>query len=155
MLKINCRLDSSAIACDNNISSKEDVLKAIASLANKAYDISESKVLNALQDRETLGSTGFGNSIAIPHCKMDGLDMPLGIFISLSKPVAYDSIDGEPVDLIFSLISPKNDGASHLRALAEVSRLLRDEKSCQQLRGAKNEDAVFAMLAVNSELTAA
>lgn len=155
MLKINCRLDSNAIACDDNISNKNDVLKAIASLANKAYGLSESEILGGLQERETLGSTGFGNAIAIPHCKIEGIDTPQGVFISLKEPIAYDSIDGEPVDLIFSLISPKNDGAAHLRALAEVSRLLRDEKSCQQLRGAKNEDAIFAMLAINSELSAA
>lgn len=155
MLTINCHLDSSAISCAKNISNKYDLLNEIAAIAHKAYGLDRSNILAGLQERETLGSTGFGNAIAIPHCKIAGLDSPLGIFVSLSKPIEYDSIDGEPVDLIFALISPVNNGAAHLRALAEISRLLRDEKSRQQLRGTENEDAIFAMLAVNSELTAA
>lgn len=155
MLKINCHIDSNAISCAQNISNKYNLLREISIIAHNAYGLNGSEVLAGMQERETLGSTGFGNAIAIPHCKIDGLDTPLGIFISLSKPIDYDSIDDEPVDLIFAIISPVNNGASHLRALAEVSRLLRDEKSRQQLRGTANADAIFAMLAVNSELTAA
>jgi len=155
MLKINCRIDSKAIACDQKISSKYELLGNIASISSRVYGLSESKVLEGLLERESLGSTGFGSAIAIPHCKIDDIEAPVGIFISLKNAIDYDSVDEEAVDLVFALISPINNGAVHLRALAEVSRLLRDDKSRTQLRGAKNEDALFSMLSINSELSAA
>jgi len=155
MLEINCRLDSRAVACSENITEKAKLLEKIAYKAQEAYNLPYSDVLDGLIERENLGSTGFGGGIAIPHCKIDTVKSPLGVFLHLPKALDYGSVDEQPVDLIFSLISPRNDGAAHLRALAEVSRLLRDEKSCAQLRGAKNEDALFALLAVNSERNAA
>lgn len=155
MLKINCHIDREAIACGLNINSKYDVLTKISSMAHSVYGQSQSDILESLLERENLGSTGFGGAIAIPHCKVGGIKEPLAIFISLTKPIDYRSIDNQPVDLIFALISPDNNGASHLRALAEISRLLRDEKSCAQLRGTNNVDSIFAMLTVDSELSAA
>ena len=155
MLNINCRLDSAAISCKDGSLTKYQVLSKISTLASRTYDLSEEAILDGLLERENLGSTGFGGGIAIPHCKLEGIEAPLGVFLSLSNGLDYDSVDEQAVDLVFALISPSNNGASHLRTLAEVSRLLRDEKSCLALRGAKNEDAVFAMLSVNSELSAA
>lgn len=155
MLKINCRIDSQAIACAQNIVKKYDVLEKIASIAHRVYGLSSTEVLDALLERENLGSTGFGGGIAIPHCKINGIVAPLGIFLSLDKAIDYNAIDDESVDLIFALISPVNNGAAHLHALAEVSRLLRDESSCAQLRGTDNVDSIFALLSMNSELSAA
>lgn len=155
MLKINCHIDSQAIACGLHINSKYEVLTKISFIAHNIYGLPQTDILESLLERENLGSTGFGGSIAIPHCKIDGIEAPLGVFISLAKPIDYGSIDDQPVDLIFALISPSHKGAAHLRALAEVSRLLRDEKSCAQLRGTDNADSIFAMLSVDSELSAA
>lgn len=155
MLKINCRIDSQAIACNQNIMKKYDVLDRIAAIAHEAYGLSSAEILNALLERENLGSTGFGGGIAIPHCKISGIEAPMGVFLSLDKAIDYDAIDDESVDLIFALISPVNNGAAHLHALAEVSRLLRDEKSCAQLRGTDNADSIYALLSMNSELSAA
>lgn len=155
MLKVSFNIDSAAITCGQNLSKKYDILDKIACIACDAYGLSKTAIFEALLERESLGSTGFGGGIAIPHCKIDGLDTPLGVFLSLAKPIDYVSIDDEPVDLIFALISPSNNGASHLHALAEVSRLLRDEKSCARLRGTHSEDAIFSMLSINSEMNAA
>ncbi len=155
MLKVNCQIDSQAIACKQNIVKKYDVLEKIASISHNVYGLSSTEVLDAMLERENLGSTGFGGGIAIPHCKVAGIESPLGVFISLDKAIEYNAIDDESVDLIFALISPANNGAAHLHALAEVSRLLRDEKSCAQLRGTDNADSIFALLSMNSELSAA
>jgi PTS system nitrogen regulatory IIA component len=106
-------------------------------------------------ERERLGPTGFGGGTAIPHCKVSGIDMPVAVFARLSKPVPYDAVDDEPVDLVCGLISPAQDGASHLRALAEVSRLFRDEKFLAQLRGAADSAAMFAVLTLSEERDAA
>lgn len=151
MLKVNCHIDRKAIVCGQKIMTKYDILAKIASLASSAYNVSEPLILESLLERESLGSTGFGGSIAIPHCKLDGIDAPMGVFMSLDKAVEYESIDDQPVDLIFALLSPSHNGAAHLHALAEVSRLLRDEKSCARLRGAKNGDSIFALLSVAGE----
>ncbi len=155
MLKVNCHIESQAIACKQNIVKKLDVLDRIASISHQIYGLPTTEVLDAMIERENLGSTGFGGGIAIPHCKITGIESPLGIFISLDKAIDYNAIDDESVDLIFALISPVNNGAAHLHALAEVSRLLRDEKSCAQLRGTDNADSIFALLSMNSELSAA
>lgn len=155
MLKVNCRIDSQAIACKQNIAKKIDILDRIACISHKIYGLSSAEILDAMVERENLGSTGFGGGIAIPHCKITGIESPLGIFISLDKAVDYNAIDNVSVDLVFALISPTNNGAAHLHALAEVSRLLRDEKSCAQLRGTDNADSIYALLSMNSELSAA
>ncbi len=155
MLKVNCHIDSQAIACKQNIVKKYDILEKIASLSSEIYGLASAEVLDAMQERENLGSTGFGRGIAIPHCKISGIERPMGVFLSLNKAIDYNAIDDESVDLIFALISPVNNGAAHLHALAEVSRLLRDEKSCAQLRGTDNADSIFALLSMNSELNAA
>jgi PTS system nitrogen regulatory IIA component len=112
-------------------------------------------VLDGMVERERLGPTGFGGGTAIPHCKTSGIDMPVAVFARLSKPVPYDAVDDEPVDLVCALVSPAQDGASHLRALAEVSRLFRDEKFCAQLRGAADSSAMYAVLTFSEERDAA
>ena len=155
MLKVTCRIDSQAIACKQNITKKLDVLESIASISHQVYGLSSANILDAMLERENLGSTGFGGGIAIPHCKMIGVEFPVGVFLSLEKPIDYNAIDDESVDLIFALISPVNNGSAHLHALAEISRLLRDERSCAQLRGTDNADSIFALLSMNNELSAA
>ena len=139
------------IAC----SGKSDLLARLAALAAENYLLDAGAVHDGLEERERLGPTGFGGGTAIPHCKVVGIDMPVAVFARLAKPVDYDAVDDEPVDLVCALVSPAQDGASHLRALAEISRLFRDEKFRSQLRGAADSGAMFALLTLAEERDAA
>jgi PTS system nitrogen regulatory IIA component len=96
--------------------------------------------------RERLGSTGVGRGVAIPHGKLAKLDRLVGLFARLDKPIDFEALDGEPVDLIFLLLAPEGAGADHLKALARIARLLRDEKIAEQLRAARDESALRALL---------
>lgn len=155
MIRISSLLHHAAVRTGANCSDKPAILAKLAKLAAGSYLLDEQAVFDGLDEREKLGSTGFGGGTAIPHTKIAGLDAPVGIFLRLEHPVPYHAADDEPVDLIYGLISPAHDGAAHLRALAEVSRLLRDEKSCAKLRGAADADAVYALLAMPIERDAA
>jgi nitrogen PTS system EIIA component len=155
MIRITSRLLDGAVATDAMCSGKSALLAKLAQLAGQIYGVDSVVVQEGLEERERLGPTGFGGGTAIPHCKIAGLDQPVGVFLRLDRPVVYDAIDDEPVDLVFALISPISDGASHLRALAEVSRMFRDEKACAQLRGAVDGDALYALLALSEERDAA
>ncbi len=155
MIRITSTLTDGAVATDAVCASKSALLTKLAMLAARNYGVDIVAVQEGLEERERLGPTGFGGGTAIPHCKVSGLDHPVGVFLRLDRAVEYDAVDDEPVDLIFALISPTNDGASHLRALAEVSRMFRDEKSCAQLRGAADADALYALLALSEERDAA
>jgi nitrogen PTS system EIIA component len=155
MIRISTRLSDGAVVADLNISDKNELMSTVAEFAAKNYGVDSGKALESLIERERLGPTGFGGGTAIPHCKVDGLDSPVGVFVRLGKSVDYDAVDDEPVDLVFALFSPLHDGASHLKALAEVSRMFRDEASRSQLRGAKDSAALFALLAGFEERDAA
>jgi nitrogen PTS system EIIA component len=155
MIRISSTLMDGAVATDIQCSGKAAILAKLASLAAKTYGLDAATLLDGLEERERLGTTGFGGGTAIPHCKVPGIDAPVGVFLRLAKAVDYDAVDDEPVDLIFGLISPAHDGAVHLRTLAEVSRMLRDEKSCAQIRGAADSDALFALLTLSEERDAA
>ncbi len=155
MIRISSRLVDGAVAADVQCAGKSALLTQLAALAAKNYGLDATTVQDGLEERERLGPTGFGGGTAIPHCKVTGIDSPIGVFMRLDKPVDYGSVDDVPVDLVFCLISPANDGATHLRALAEVSRMFRDEKSCAQLRGAADADSIFALLVLSQERDAA
>jgi len=116
--------------------------------------IAERRIHDVLAERERLGSTGIGRGIAIPHGKFAELSRPYGLFARLERPIAFEAIDHQPVDLVFVLLAPEA-GAEHLRALARVSRLLRDAAICQKLRGTDKADALFALLTDKSESHAA
>jgi nitrogen PTS system EIIA component len=146
MIRLSTRLCDGAVVAALNISDKNELMLAVAAHAAKNYGVDAGQAQESLVERERLGPTGFGGGTAIPHCKVAGLSSPVGVFVRLDKAIDYDAIDDEPVDLVFALFSPLNDGASHLKALAEVSRLFRDEGSRLQLRGAKDADALFALL---------
>ncbi len=123
--------------------------QALQELAKRAADISglhERAIFEVLLERERLGTTGVGNGIAIPHGKLPNLDRLYGLFARLELPIDFDSIDEQPVDLIFLLLAPESAGADHLKALARVSRLLRDKAVCEKLRGTDNAEALFALL---------
>ncbi len=134
--------------------SKKQVLQELAKTASQITDISERKIFDTLLERERLGTTGVGNGIAIPHGKLSDLTDLHGVFARLDKPVDFEAIDDEPVDLVFLLLAPEQAGADHLKALARVSRLLRDPATCEKLRGATNTDGLY-MLLTQSEAQAA
>lgn len=126
--------------------SKKQSLQELAKIAAGLCGKSEREIFDVLLQRERLGTTGVGHGIAIPHGKLDGLDRLYGVFAHLERPVDFESVDDQPVDLIFLLLAPESAGADHLKALARVSRLLRDSAFCEKLRGTDSSDAIFALL---------
>jgi PTS system nitrogen regulatory IIA component len=139
-------LDRTAISTRVSASSKRQVLAVISEIAARKLRLDAGDILDALVEREAAGSTGLGYGVAAPHARLEGLDRLRGVFVRLSEPVDFDAVDEQPVDLIFALFAPKEAGAEHLRALARVSRLLRQAELREQLRQARSADAVHALL---------
>jgi len=132
--------------------------QALQDLSEKAASISgqhERAIFDVLMERERLGTTGVGSGIAIPHGKLPNIDKLYGVFARLESPVDFQAIDDQPVDLIFLLLAPESAGADHLKALARVSRLLRDKGTCEKLRGTDSADALYALLTDSAENRAA
>ena len=126
--------------------SKRQALQELAKRAAAITRLPERAIFDVLTERERLGSTGIGMGIGIPHGKLPHLEKLCGIFARLERPIPFEAIDDQPVDLIFVLLAPENAGADHLKALARVSRLLRDRAVCNKLRGTDNPDALYALL---------
>jgi len=126
--------------------SKKQALELLAHRAAEITSMHERAIFDVLLERERLGTTGVGNGIAIPHGKMAELDRLYGMFARLERPIDFDAVDDQPVDLIFLLLAPESAGADHLKALARVSRLLRDPATCEKLRNSGDLDSVFAVL---------
>ena len=135
--------------------SKRQALQELAKRAAAITGIPDRTIFDVLIERERLGSTGIGMGIGIPHGKLPGLDKFYGIFARLDRPIAFEAIDDQPVDLLFLLLAPENAGTDHLKALARVSRLLRDRAVCGKLRGTDNPDALYALLTDMTESDAA
>lgn len=127
-------------------SSKKQLLQELGTIVKDKIGKPIYEIASVLMERERLGSTGVGHGVAIPHGRFSELDQICGVFVKLDKPVNYDSIDDQPVDLIFLLLAPEEAGADHLKALAKVSRIFRDQATCAKLRGADNSDAIYAIL---------
>lgn len=145
-MNIGDLLDRTAISLRVSASSKRQVLAVVAEIAARKLGLDAGVVLDALLDREAAGSTGVGHGVAAPHARLDGLERMRGVFVRLEQPVEFDAVDDKPVDLIFALFAPKDAGADHLRALARVSRLLRQAELREQLRQARTADAIYALL---------
>jgi nitrogen PTS system EIIA component len=129
------------------VSGKKPLFHALGQLAEEIYGIDQQKVVERLTERERLGSTGFGGGVAIPHGKIDSLDHVVAIFAQLAQPIDFAAVDDMPVDLVFMLLSPVDAGADHLKALAQVSRALRDKAFVAKLRGAASDDALGVLFA--------
>ncbi|MBI1206456.1 MAG: PTS IIA-like nitrogen regulatory protein PtsN [Azospirillum sp.] len=127
-------------------SSKKQALQELARKAAEVTGQHERAIFDVLLERERLGTTGVGHGIAIPHGKLSSLDRVYGLFARLERPIDFDAIDEQPVDLMFLLLAPEQAGADHLKALARVSRLLRDSSVCDKLRGCDKADAIYALL---------
>ncbi len=126
-----------------------------AEVAARLYGLKSSDVAEALFAREAEGSTGLGSGVAAPHARLAGLDRVRGVFIRLEAPVAFDSVDDQPVDLVFVLLAPDDDTNEHLRALARVSRAFRRPNLREQLRQARTQDALHVLLAQDATASAA
>ena len=126
---------------------KKALFQHLAAAASRLSGIPNKTILAALNEREKLGSTGFGGGAAIPHGKVEGLERVFGYFLRLAAPIDYQAVDGLPVDLVFLLLSPPDAGVDHLKALAGISRACRDRQALAKLRGASSKDALFALLA--------
>jgi PTS system nitrogen regulatory IIA component len=134
---------------------KKQALQELAKHAAGMTDLSEREIFDVLLERERLGTTGVGGGIAIPHGRLTGIDHMYGLFARLDEPVEFDAIDDQPVDLIFLLLAPEGAGADHLKALARVSRTLRDPATCEKLRGTESSDALYAVLTDSTSSRAA
>ncbi len=139
-------ITSEGVTPNLRATSKKQALQDLAERAAAITGLHERAIFDVLMERERLGTTGVGNGIAIPHGKLANLDRLYGLFARLEKPVNFDAIDERPVDLIFLLLAPESAGADHLKALAQVSRLLRDKAVCEKLRGTDTPDALYALL---------
>ncbi len=137
------------------VSGKKPLFQSLGQLAEQVYGIDQQKVVERLTERERLGSTGFGGGVAIPHGKIQGLDHVVGIFAQLAQPVDFGAVDDMPVDLVVMLLSPVDAGAEHLKALAQVSRALRDRVFVEKLRGAATADALGVLFGAREARDAA
>ncbi|HLZ76662.1 PTS sugar transporter subunit IIA [Phenylobacterium sp.] len=146
-MQIGELLDRNAISLRVSAANKRKALAVIAEIAARNFGLDAGDVLDALTEREQAGSTGVGHGVAAPHARVEGLTRLRGVFVRLEHAVDFDSVDDQPVDLIFALFAPKEaTGVEHLRALARVSRILRQSDLRQQLRQARTTDAIHALL---------
>lgn len=127
--------------------SKDEILQQLSALLAEAWSLDAASVLEHLEERESLGSTGFGRAVAIPHARLPDLGRPVAALLKLERPVEFNAADGLPVDLVFGLLSPANSGATHLHALAEISRLVRDDRVHEALSDAPDAEALYSLLA--------
>ena len=135
------------VIVDLRAADKTQLLQELARRAGAALSLDQRIILDALQARENLGSTGLGKGFALPHARLDALSRFFALFVRLAKPIDFASIDGLPVDLVILLLTPANAGNQHLATLAALSRPLRDSTFVQQLRNAPDADALHRLLA--------
>lgn len=135
-----------SVRTPHGITSKKRLLSFMAETAAELHGIKAQVVLDALSARESLGTTGMGNGVAVPHARIDDTSAVLGYFFRLEQTIDFTSVDGQPVDLVFGLLAPHDAGAQHLKALARVSRTLRDAEICRKLRSTIDPAALFAIL---------
>ena len=148
-------LDFDAIKPSLSGGNKRALLQQMAQFAAGRHHVDAAEILSSISERERLGSTGFGQGVAIPHGKIEGLARIYCMFARLSEPVDYKAIDGQPVDLVFLLLSPPDAGAEHLKALAAISRVTRHAPTLEKMRGARSRDALAAVLMGADERDAA
>lgn len=129
-----------------NAKDKKQLLAELSARASEISGLQERDIFDALLQRERLGSTGLGQGVAIPHGKMPGLNRIVGLFARLAEPIDFDAADSEPVAIVVLLLAPEGAGADHLKALARISRLLRDSPSVQKLKSSNDAEVLYAVL---------
>jgi len=148
-------LSPTAIKVLSDVSSKKRLFQAVAEMVATQVDIPAARVFEALQERESLGPTGVGQGIALPHARLPDVDGVRGVFIRLERGIDFDAADRQPVDLVFTLLAPVDGGVDHLKALALVSRTLRDAALCTKLRTNNDPSALYALLTATESIQAA
>lgn len=148
-------IEPAAILPGLRANSKKQVLQELAEKAAELTGRPEREIFETILQREKLGSTGVGNGIAIPHGKLEGLDHIVGVFARLSRPIEFDALDDQPVDLVFLLLAPEGSGADHLKALSKVARLLRNPDTVGQIRASRDAGAIYALMTSASAKNAA
>jgi PTS system nitrogen regulatory IIA component len=146
LMNISDLLAPDAILPALKAQSKKQLLQELAARAHGQTRLPERRIFETLIERERLGTTGVGQGIAIPHGRMPEAKTITGLFARLENPIDYEAVDSQPVDLVFMLLAPENAGADHLKALARVSRLLRDKATCEKLRAANSAEVLYAIL---------
>lgn len=154
-MEIEDILNQRCVVTSLQASSKKQALQELARKASAATGLAERAVLDVLLERERLGTTGIGSGIAIPHGKLPDLEKLYGCFARLETPIDFDSVDNEPVDLIFLLLAPESAGADHLKALARISRVLRNAAHCDKLRTAAGSEKIYTLLTADIQSRAA
>lgn len=154
-MEIEDILNEACIVTSLKATSKKQALTELARLAAGNTGLAERAIFDVLLERERLGTTGVGDGIAIPHGKLPDLDKLFGCFARLETPVDFDAVDGAPVDLVFLLLAPESAGADHLKALARISRVLRNSVHCDKLRTAPTSGKLFALLTADPQSKAA
>ncbi|MCE7028379.1 PTS IIA-like nitrogen regulatory protein PtsN [Jiella avicenniae] len=145
-MDVNTLIDPGAIMPDLRANSKKQVLQELAGKAAEITGISEREIFETILGREKLGSTGVGNGIAIPHGKLADLDRIVGLFARLSRPVDFDALDDQQVDIVFLLLAPQGSGADHLKALSKVARLLRNREIVDEIRATRDGNTIYALM---------
>lgn len=145
-MQISGILRQEAVKSLSSVTSKKRLFHEISDLANSVYGLDVTKTCDALQERETLGPTGVGRGVALPHARLDDLEEVVALFIRLDQPLDFESADRQPADLFFVLLAPLNAGADHLKALALVSRTMRDADTCAKLRSNSDPSTLHAIL---------
>lgn len=145
-MELSKLLVPSAVRVVGQFTSKKRLFQELAEIAAQAHGLQAAQAVDGLQERETLGPTGVGHGIALPHARLEELDRIVGLFIRLEKPLDYDSVDRQPVDLVFGLLAPKDSGVDHLKALALVSRTMRDAGVVAKLRANTDPAKLYAIL---------
>jgi PTS system nitrogen regulatory IIA component len=148
-------LKPEAVRVVSSLSSKKRLFHDLGEVAESIYGISASQAIDSLQERESLGPTGVGHGVALPHARLDGLDKVVGVFFRLDRPFDYGSVDKAPVDLVFALFAPREAGVEHLKALALVSRTLRDQSICTKLRSNNEASTLHVILTASRAVKAA
>ncbi len=154
-MKFHDLITPGAIRVLSGASSKKRLMHEIADLAASAYGLSAGPTVEALMERESLGPTGVGHGVALPHARLPEVDKVLGVFLLLDKPVDFDSVDRQPVDLVFALFAPEDAGVEHLKALALVSRNLRNAALCTKLRANPDPATLYTILTEPAAVQAA
>lgn len=139
-------LKPEAVKVVGSVTSKKRLFHDLGDLVNECHTLDSEAAIAALQERENLGPTGVGHGVALPHARLAGLSSVVGCFLKLDHAVDFDAIDRQPVDLVFALFAPENSGVDHLKALALVSRTLRDQTICKKLRANSDTSALHAIL---------
>lgn len=148
-------LKPEAVRVLSAVSSKKRLFHELGMIAEAAYGVNHTDAVDALQERESLGPTGVGHGVALPHARIDGVSEVVGAMVLLEKPISFDAVDRQPVDLVFALFAPSDAGVEHLKALALVSRTLRDNALCSKLRSNTDPATLYTILTETQSMQAA